>query len=82
MGWRLFIERVVILDQYTEKIQRKHRVEENEVREVFRHRRTKFRKPEKGRLSGEDLFGAYGRTQAGRYLSIFFIYKPNHYALS
>jgi hypothetical protein len=41
------------------------------VRKIF------FRKLERGHVAGEDLFGAYGRTGAGRYLSIFFIYKFN-----
>src|SRR5215467_6996677 len=35
----------------------------------------------KGTYSGEDLYAALGQTEAGRYLIIFFIYKPTHEAL-
>ncbi len=30
---------------------------------------------------GEDVYSAQGRTDAGRYLIVFFIYKPDHLAL-
>ena len=74
----MHIKRVIIQDDYSDKIWRKHQVDEDEMREVLLHRRTFFRKLEKGRVAGEDLFGAYGQTEAGRYLSVFFIYKLTH----
>jgi uncharacterized DUF497 family protein len=41
-----------------------------------------FRFIAKGRRrQDEDLYGAYGRTEAGRYLTVFFIYKPGNLAL-
>jgi len=73
----MHINRVVIQDGYADKIWGKHQVDEDEVRDVLSYRKTSFRKLEKGRVAGEDLFGAYGQTDAGRYLSIFFIYKFN-----
>lgn len=36
---------------------------------------------EKGRVKGEDLYSALGRTDGGRYLSVFFILKENKQAL-
>jgi len=36
---------------------------------------------EKGRREGEDLYLALGRTDAGRYLSVVFVLKPEHTAL-
>jgi uncharacterized DUF497 family protein len=73
----VYINRVIIRDKYADKIWRKHQVDEDEVLDVLLHRKTLFRKLEKGRVAGEDLFGAYGQTKAGRYLSIFFIHKFN-----
>jgi uncharacterized DUF497 family protein len=36
---------------------------------------------EKGRIAGEDLYMALGQTDAGRYLSVFFIRKEGKLAL-
>jgi uncharacterized protein len=36
---------------------------------------------ERGQQAGEDVYAAYGRTVAGRYLIIFFIAKPDKAAL-
>jgi len=74
----MHINRVVIKEEYAEKIWSKHHVEEDEVPDVLLQRRSIFRRLEKGRVAGEDLYGAYGQTEAGRYLNIFFIYKLNH----
>jgi len=71
------INRVAIPQEFAEKIWRKHHVEEYEIREVLLSRGGSFRRLEKGRVAGENLFGAYGQTSNGRYLSIFFIYKLN-----
>jgi len=35
---------------------------------------------EKGHRKGEDVYTAMGRTTAGRYLFVPFIYKPDHEA--
>jgi len=74
------INRVVILRSFAWKIWRKHQVTTDEIREVFSHF-PHFRKLEKGRIAGEDVYAAYGQTNAGRYLSIFFVYKLNRDAL-
>jgi uncharacterized DUF497 family protein len=34
-----------------------------------------------GDVEGEDLYAAFGRTQVGRYLTVFFIYKTTREAL-
>jgi uncharacterized DUF497 family protein len=31
---------------------------------------------EKGYTEGEDVYAAFGQTFGGRYLSVFFVYKP------
>ncbi len=40
-----------------------------------------FRFVEKGHRPGENVYLAFGQTNAGRYLTIFFVYKKNHQAL-
>jgi uncharacterized DUF497 family protein len=40
-----------------------------------------YRWVQKGRVPGEDLYAALGRTESGRYLITFFIYKRTHEAL-
>jgi uncharacterized protein len=69
---------VDILDQ--DKLEYKHRVRAYEVEEVLsRDPHVYF--VEKGNIVGEDVYLALGRTSAGRYLSVFFIYRLNHVAL-
>jgi uncharacterized DUF497 family protein len=71
---------IIWLDHVVEKIQRKHRVSTEEVEEVF-YNRPKYRKAQKGKFEGEDLYYAYGRTDSGRYLLVIFIYKKAKDAL-
>ncbi|MCA9969785.1 MAG: BrnT family toxin [Anaerolineales bacterium] len=75
------INRLIWLDQYLIKIEVKHGVYQNEVREIlFSHPR--IRRVGKGKSNqGEHLYVAYGQTQTGRYLTVFFIHKPGNEAL-
>jgi uncharacterized DUF497 family protein len=36
----------------------------------------RIRFAEKGYTEGEDVYGAFGQTFGGRYLAVFFVYKP------
>jgi uncharacterized DUF497 family protein len=72
------IVRVQILDE--DKLERKHNVLQHEVFEVM-HSRPRIRFSERGKSSGEDVYAAYGRTESGRYLVLFFIYKSTRVAL-
>ena len=65
------INRAIILRTFAEKIERKHQVTPDEIRQIFDNR-PHFRRLEKGHVAGEDVYGAYGRTHAGRFLSVFF----------
>jgi predicted HTH domain antitoxin len=51
-----------------------------EVEEVLRGR-PKMRFVERGHRPDEDLYAALGRTDAGRYLSVFLFYKASKSAL-
>lgn len=74
------INDIVWLNHIVDKIESKHHVSTEEVEEVF-YNRPRYRKSQKGRIKGEDLFYAYGQTDSGRYLFVVFIYKQNHDAL-
>jgi uncharacterized protein len=68
------INDIIWLDRIVEKLAWKHNVLPSEVEEVLNGDCKIFRK-EKGRVEGENLYNALGKTEAGRFLSIFFINK-------
>ena len=68
------------LDKFIDKIIKKHNVYPEEVEEVFSNA-PQIRRLEGGRVKGEDLFVAFGRTDAGRYLSVLFVRKKDKRAL-
>jgi len=37
----------------------------------------RIRFAENGYIEGEDVYAAFGQTFGGRYLSVFFIFKPS-----
>lgn len=75
------INRVIWLEQYLIKIEVKHGVYQNEVREVL-FSNPRIRRVGKGkRRKGEHLYAAYGQTHEGRYLVVFFIHKSGNEAL-
>lgn len=63
-----------------EKLEQKHNVQQHEVREVLAND-PKFRYVETGLQPDENLYAALGRTNAGRYIIIFFINKKDKQAL-
>jgi uncharacterized protein len=68
------IERLIWLDDMVEKLAKKHGVLQDEVKEVLEGKPS-FRFVEKGHRPDENVYAAMGRTQTGRYLIIFYIYK-------
>jgi uncharacterized DUF497 family protein len=69
------IETIVCPERIEAKLKSKHRVTISEARQVlFSEPRIRF--AEKGHTAGEDVYVAFGQTLGGRYLSVFFIYKP------
>jgi uncharacterized DUF497 family protein len=75
------IRHIIILPKVLAKLEAKHNIKENEVKEIFRNRRTKYEFLELGHFRGEDVYSASGQTEAGRYLVVFFIKKPQQTAL-
>ena len=74
------IIRIIIPVYVLDKLQWKHHVSEDEVHELLRGNPKVFF-VEKGDVKGEDVYLALGRTNAGRYLSVFYIYKQDKNAL-
>ena len=62
------------------KLAWKHHITTDEVEEVFINK-PRYKLQERGNIKGEDLYTAYGRTHAGRYVTVFFIYKRSREAL-
>ena len=73
------IRGVIWLDSVADKIEAKHAVSCREVGQVLRQ--AAFRFVEKGHRRGENVYAALGQTDAGRYLIVFFVCKPDHRAL-
>ena len=76
----MYIDGFFWLRDILEKLEVKHHVSQDEVEEVF------FNKPrfffvEQGNTPNEDVYSTSGQTDAGRYLIVFFVRKPNHIAL-
>jgi hypothetical protein len=74
------IDGFVWFPEIIDKLSWKHHVFQEEVEDVLSGRPL-YRKVKKGHVPGEDLYSALGRTESGRYLSVFFIYKLTHEAL-
>jgi uncharacterized DUF497 family protein len=74
------IDSIIWLPNIIDKLDWKHNVATEEVEEIF-YSNPVYRKVQKGHVPGEDLYASCGQTNSGRYLIIFFIYKPSHKAL-
>jgi uncharacterized DUF497 family protein len=71
---------IIWLEEIAEKIERKHHVTQEEVKEILTGP-SQFRFVEKGHWRGENVYSAMGQTAAGRYLIVFFVRKTTQQAL-
>ena len=76
----MYIDDFIWLPDVVDKIQVKHHLTQDEVEEAF-FNSPHYRFAESGYRPGEDVYAALGRTDAGRYVVVFFIHKPGHLAL-
>ncbi len=74
------VEGIIWLRDVVEKLAGKHNLTTEEVEEAILSVK-RFRFIEIGDVEGEDLFAALGRTAAGRYLIVYFVYKRTRDAL-
>jgi len=71
------IDFILCPDEIIEKLARKHNVSEQEARQVLLNN-PRIRFAENGYIEGEDVYAAFGQTFGNRYLSVFFVYKPDN----
>ncbi|MBI3360417.1 MAG: BrnT family toxin [Chloroflexi bacterium] len=74
------IERIIWLEDIVEKLESKHGVQQDEVREAL-FGRPLFKRARRGKRRGQDVYQALGQTEDGRHLIIIFILKPGNRAL-
>lgn len=77
---KLKIAVFVWLEEIVQKLIWKHSVETEEAREIFLNN-LKFRFVEKGHRKDENVYAAFGQTDAGRYLACYFVHKNDNCAL-
>ena len=77
---RIKIIKLIWLNNIVEKIQKKHNVTFAEVEEFFQNK-PKFRRGHKGNHIKENIYYAFGRTNAKRLLFVVFVFKRNNEAL-
>ncbi len=71
---------IIWLDDIVDKLEWKHSVRQYEVEEALYGRRIIYLS-ERGYRVGEDVYVAFGQTEAGRYLAVVFIHKLDSRAL-
>jgi uncharacterized DUF497 family protein len=69
------IDFIVCPENIEDKLESKHHVTAREARQILLQN-PRIRFAEKGNTKGNDVYGAFGQTLAGRYLAVFFVYKP------
>jgi len=72
----LLLKEIIWVDTFVDKIQNKHNVTVEEVEDALVSGAI-FRIAKRGKVKGEDIYVAYGKTNVGRHLLIVFIYKQN-----
>ena len=77
----MIIKSFIWLTEVIDKIESKHEVTVEEVEEIFKPGTIYRRGPRGKKRKGEDVYKAYGQTDAGRYLFVAFIYKLDRRAL-
>ncbi len=70
------ISGIIWIDEIIDKLERKHNVQQDEVRQVLRND-PRFRFVETGHRPEENVYAAMGRTDAGRYLIVFCSKRTN-----
>jgi len=74
------INRIIWLEEIIDKLLCKHDVEEYEVIEVLENKPI-FKFKESGFNAGENVYAAFGKTNQGRFLSVFFVYTVDKQAI-
>lgn len=77
----MWIEKIIVPENIQEKLVSKHNIRVEEARFVLLNY-PQIRFAEKGYRDNENVYAAFGQTLGGRYLALFFVFKPsNHTAI-
>lgn len=79
-GITMNIDGIIWLQKIVDKIENKHNITQAEVEQIFVNS-PQYRFLGSGKIDGENVYSAYGQTDAGRYLTIIFIRKFGNRAL-
>ena len=71
------LKEIIWSREFVNKIKQKHNISVAEVEEALFNKPI-FRKVQRGKVKGEDIYIAYSRTFDGRHLFVVFIYKRNN----
>jgi len=74
------INGIIWLQKIIDKLAKKHHITQDEVEQVFVNN-PQYRFLEQGKIDGENVYSAYGRTDNGRYITVIFIRKLGNDAL-
>ena len=69
------IDRITCPGYIEDKIETKHNITVWEACQTLLAK-PRIRFAEKGHTKGQDVYVAFGQTWGGRYLAVFFVYKP------
>ncbi|MBW2076779.1 MAG: BrnT family toxin [Deltaproteobacteria bacterium] len=69
------IDYIICPDNIENKLESRHNVTVREARQTLLYR-PRIRFAEKGYTEGDNVYAAFGQTFSGRYLAVFFVYKP------
>jgi len=69
------IDYIVCPDNIADKLAVQHHMTVREARQVLLSK-PRLRFAEYGHTEGNDVYAAFGQTFAGRYVVVFFVYKP------
>jgi uncharacterized DUF497 family protein len=72
--WLVIVSKIIWKDQFVEKLETKHGVSVIEAEAVLTAK-PHIRKVSRGRVKDENVYAAYGQTEGGRYLVVFYIRK-------
>ena len=71
---------IIWLQKIVDKLLKKHNVVKNEIEQIFNNK-PQYRFLESGKIEGQNVYSAYGQTDAGRYLTVIFIRKFGNLAM-
>ena len=76
----MWIYEILWKEEYVDKLGWKHDILIVEVEQIL-FSNPFIRRVGRGRVRGEDLYTAYGQTDEGRYLIVFFVLKAGNIAM-